>query len=213
MDDKSETMIDEFRRQLNLVAETQFYLRPVLIKSLQKQLLTDDARVFLGKPYKDYAEYWKDSFSDRFFDMATMIRLGTAIECCLKWYYMHKKKYTNMSHLKDDPDYEQNIFQRVQSWQSNGVISLYKAQLGIDLTTLPKLSSLQEAMMHRHLYAHNSGILDQHYIDKIKKITGTDIALLPEAVSYPTSDTYWFEPLKRIGPLIEDARTFFREFP
>jgi hypothetical protein len=112
-------MHDGFNRQLNRVTETQFYLRTALIKALQEQILTDDARAFVGN-FSNYVEFWKASFSDRFFDMGTLIRLGSAIEACLKWYYMLKKGYNNIPQLKTDPAYKQHIFQRVQPWQSKG---------------------------------------------------------------------------------------------
>jgi hypothetical protein len=83
-----------------------------------------------------------------------------------------------------------------------------------DLTTNPELSAIQEAMMHRHLYAHNSGLVDDDYIDKLRRITGHDLASDSRiSASYPNDDTYWFEPLKSLNTLIESTRRFFRAFP
>jgi hypothetical protein len=111
---------------------------------------------------------------------------------------MEKKGHTNILALKADPNYQSNIFQRVQTWQSNGVITLYQTELNYELTKNSELSTIQEAMMHRHLYAHNSGLVDDDYIDKIKQITGHNLATDPRiAASYPNDDTYWFEPLNR----------------
>lgn len=204
----------EFNGQINRVAETHFYLRPVLIKALKGQLLTDDARKCIGKDLGNYAELWEATFSDRFFDMATMIRLGSVIEGCLKWYYMSKKGHTNIPQLEADPAYKPNIFQRVQSGQSKSAITLYSQQLGIDLTTNLHLRPMQEAMMHRHLYAHNPGLVDADYIKKIKRITGQDLTAMPQiAQSFPNDDTYWFEPLRKLPHFIEEARSFFRAFP
>lgn len=205
-------MKDYFKREINRVAEVHFLLRPVLSNSLKQQVITDEGRKIVGN-FQTYKDLWIASFSDRFFDMATMIRLGSVIEGCLKTYYMYKKGYTNVLQLKADPKYEHNIFQRVQSWQRNGVITLYKNELGYDLSTNLHLVSIQEAMMHRHLYAHNSGIIDDDYISKIQKITGQNIKMIPEiAKNYPTNDTYWFEPLKRLNYFIEESRSFLSDF-
>jgi hypothetical protein len=206
--------MNEFlQRELNRVAEVHFFLRPVLSKALAEHVLADDGKAFVGD-YANCKQLWTASFGDRFFDMATAIRLGSAIEACLKLYYMEKKGHPNIPALKADPKYRTNIFQHVQSWHSNGVIELYKNELDYDLTTNPKLAAIQEAMMHRHLYAHNSGLVDDDYIDKIRRITGHDLASDPRiAASYPNDDTYWFEPLKSLNVLIESTRQFFRAFP
>ena len=41
--------------------------------------------------------------------------------------------------------------------------------------------------MHRQLYAHNSGLLDDEYIDNIRQITGEDIRTHPSLAqsNYP----------------------------
>jgi hypothetical protein len=199
--------------ELNRVAETQFFLRPTLFNALRTFVLTDDTRADLSYPYANYAELWEGTYSDKFFDMSTMIRLGTVIEGGFKRYYMDKMEHSNIPQLLADPSYMQNIFQRVMPWQSPGAILLYNEKLSIDLTILPKLSSVQEAMLHRHLYAHNSGILDQKYIDDLKRLKGDDIAEDPSASTFPSRDTYWFEPLTRINQFIEDAREFFGSLP
>jgi hypothetical protein len=199
--------------KLNRIAEVHFFLRPILSSALKKQIITEEGRKLVGD-YQNYHELWLSSFGDLFFDMATAIRLGSEIESNLKYYYMDKKGYTNIPQLKADSNYKQNIFQRVQSWQNDGVISLYQREIGYDLTNNPHLQAIQEAMMHRHLYAHSSGIIDDDYINKIKKITGQDISTLPEiSASYPANDTYWFKPLKKLEYFIEETRNFFDKFP
>jgi len=206
-------MNDYFHQEINRVAEVHFSIRPVLVRALREQYITDEGRKWVGN-FENYYDLWTATFSDKFFDMATAIRLGSVIENCLKRYYMDKKGYINISQLKTDPNYRRGIFQQVQSDQNKGVIWLYNEADIYDLSTNQHLVSIQEAMMHRHLYAHNSGIIDDDYIDKIKKITGQDIKTLPEiAASYPTNDTYWFEPLRRLNDFIEEARRFFNLFP
>ncbi|MDJ0675944.1 MAG: hypothetical protein QNJ36_11270 [Calothrix sp. MO_167.B42] len=205
-------MKDYFKQKINRVAEIHYYLRPVLSRALEQQKITDEGRKIAGN-YKTYKDIWEGSFSDKFFDMTTMIFLGSTIEVCLKEYYMDKKGYTKISELKDDPKYKHGIFQRFQSSNRTDVVTLYKEELNYDLLTNPHFASIQEAMQHRHLYAHNSGVIDDQYIQKIVQITGQDISLMPEvANSYRQKDTYWFKPLRRLNYFIDETRMFFSIF-
>jgi hypothetical protein len=163
-----------------------------------------------------YYDQWRATAADKFFDMSTMIRLGTAIELCLRTYYMQRKGHSTLIDLQSDPRYRKGIFQRVQNCQQqNGAIVLYRDEIGYDLANNPHLSAIQEMIMHRHLYAHNSGLLDDEYIDNIRTMTGKDLRVHPEitASNYPAEDVYWFEPLERLNVYIEEARRFFRQFP
>ncbi len=72
-------MSNFFQRELNRVAEVHFFLRPVLSKALANHLLTDEGKGFVGD-YANNQQLWTASLGDRFFDMATAIRLGSAIE-------------------------------------------------------------------------------------------------------------------------------------
>jgi hypothetical protein len=54
-------------------------MRPVLSKALANHLLTDEGKGFVGD-YANNQQLWTASLGDRFFDMATAIRLGSAIE-------------------------------------------------------------------------------------------------------------------------------------
>lgn len=200
-------------QQIERVAETHFFLRLKMNIALQNQFITPEARSRFGG-HKTYYEYWQASFGDKFFDMTTMVRLGTSIESCLKQYYMHRKGYSSNVELHGDPRYEKNVFQRVQSWQNNGAIKLYRDQIGYDLDTNPHLKSIQEIMMHRHLYAHNAGLLDDDYITKIGRIIGENAEVKSAAASlgYPQEDVYWFRPLKRLSEFIEETRRFFASF-
>jgi hypothetical protein len=129
---------------------------------------------------------------------------------------MYRKGHSTLTELQNDPHYQKGVFQRVQSWQrANGAIGLYSDDLGYDLTSNPHLQTMQEAMAHRHLYAHNSGLLDDQYIANIETITGTDLRTQPglAARGYPAEDVYWFEPLGRLNLFIEQARRFFPPFP
>lgn len=200
--------------EVNGVAEVQFYVKPNLNRALQAQTISPAGQMMVGNHATMY-DYWQARHGDKFFDMSTVTHLGTVIENNLKRYYMEKKGHSTLSDLRTDPHFSKGIFQRVQSWQNNGVVQLYNDELGYDLNGNPHLPSIQEVMMHRHLYAHNSGLLDDEYIDNIRTITGQDITTLSsfKSLPYPKEDTYWFEPLQRLSEFIEETRRFFRQFP
>ncbi len=69
------------------IAETHFFLRPVLVRALKEQQLTDDGRKQFQTAAVNYHDLWVESFADRWYDMASMIRLGTAIETGLRDTY------------------------------------------------------------------------------------------------------------------------------
>lgn len=197
---------------INRVANTHFFLRPVLVSALKNQIITEEGRAFAGGANTFY-EFWINSFNDRFFDMGTFIRLGTEIENGLKYYYMEKKGHQNLVELKNDPKYSLNIFQRVLPWTQNSAIDIYRNELNIDLTANSKLVQIQEIMLCRHLFAHNSGLLTDDFIDKYLRLTNIDITTLPAIQNYPSSDTYFFDPLQKLNKFIEDAKRFVRKLP
>jgi len=206
-------MHDLFSREINRVAETHFFLRPLLNNALKNNSITPEGKEIVGN-FDNYYDYWHERLGDRFFDMATIIRLGTVIENCLKSFYMNRKGYTNLIDLKADSKYKKNMFQRIQNYQHDGALKLYTDEIGYDLTTNSYLNVMQETMLHRHLYAHNSGLIDDEYVKNLLKITGVDITVNPDvATSYPKDDVYWFEPLSRLNHFIEGTRNFFGQFP
>jgi hypothetical protein len=203
----------ELDQQLNRIAWTQHILRDQLFRALQASAITPAGQALTGG-HPNMAALWTAEYGDKFFDMGTMIRLGSAVEGCFKSFYMHKKGHKNRAQLQADAACKKGVFQRVQAWQSDSVIVLYRKELGVDLTTNPHLTPVQELMTHRHLYAHASGLIDDDYIEQIKKITGQDLLAIPEiAKSYPTDDLYWFEPLRRLPYFLDEARAFFAAFP
>ncbi len=146
--------------------------------------------------------------------MGTLVRLGTEIENALKYYYMEKKDYRDLIDLKRDINFEKNIFQRIMPWTQNNVLDLYKVQLNIDLHNNSKLKNIQELMLCRHLYAHNSGLLNDDFISKYQRLTDVDVTKLPNiAAIYPANDTYYFSPLNKLDNFIEDCRNFIRQLP
>lgn len=206
------TIQDILQGNINRVAETQFAIRPMMVNRLKQQIITEDGKKHVGN-FDNYHQAWIASFNDKFFDMGTFIRLGSVIEGNLKAYYMHKKNYANNLKLLSDPKYKDNIFQRVQPWQLDNALTLYSKELNFDLSLIPQLPKIQELILHRHLFAHSSGLINDKYIKNLKIITGIDLYNVPYIQSsYPAQDCYWFEPLERLGDFIEESRRFFRHF-
>lgn len=198
---------------LERVAETHFMLRPTLNSALKKNALTTEGQALLPG-CSTYFDVWTKSYSDRFFDMGTLIRAAASVETSLRDYYAQKKGYLNLSQLRQDPNYKKNIFQRVMPWHGNdGAIMLLKT-VNVDITTIPQLPTIQELVLHRHLYAHNLGVIDDEYINNLKRLTMVDLQADPKVASrYPAQDVCWFEPLGRIPVFIEAVRSFVRVLP
>lgn len=204
------------QNRISRIAETHFFLRPVLVTALKKHIIPEDAkRIFLGSG--TYHEYWEKLLSDKFYDMGTLIRLGSEVEICLRDYYMAKKGYKNLTELRSDPKYKRGIFQRILPWQNstNDAISLFQTELGYDLNTNPHFKLMQEQMVLRHLYAHNTGIIDDQFIQAYKDLKGEDVTTITPlgGGTYPDEDVYFFEPLARVKDFIEGTKKFFSEFP
>ena len=195
------------------VAETHYIIRPVLKGALTSQVLMPEGKTMFPN-CSTYWDVWTQRLSDRFFDMGTLIRAAASVETTLRDYYMLKKGHQNLTQLRQDPQYKQNIFQRLMPWNgADGAIPLFLT-VGVDLKAFTELPTLQELMLHRHLYAHNLGVIDDQYIDRLKKLTGRDLLTDPTiSTSYPAQDVVWFEPLGRINDFIEAVRRFFRQLP
>ena len=198
---------------LERAAEAHFFLRPMLISALRQHILTDDARAYLGKNYKNYFEYWQGSFSQDFFDMTTMIRLGVATETALRECYMKAKGHSTFQDLKSDSRYV-GAFQRIQPWHTgpNDAARIFEGA-GIEIGTIPSILDAQKVMLHRHLYAHSAGAVDTRYVKNWKCLTGEDILGDLRFEKFPESDLYWFEPLQSLSTLIESLRKFVTALP
>lgn len=198
---------------INEVAQTHFYFRI----ELEKTLKSTQINPVLKTNFYDcetYYDYWIKTSGDNFFDIGTFLRLGLAVELCLKQYYMMKMNYQTISELKKDPNYKDNLFQRIKPTSHNSCIETFKKVLDIDLNKIPKFQCLQEIIIHRHLYAHNSGLVDDNYIKDLETINiNLRDDLILKAKNYPLNDVYWFEPLKRIDQYIECVRDFIDQLP
>src|SRR5919112_2505769 len=107
---------DRLENEINGVAQIHFYMRRVIEAGLKSIMITPEGRAIVGE-YNTELDRWRGTFADKFFDMSTIIRLGTAIEICLRTYYMDRKSYSTLIDLRSDARYKKGIFQRVQNWQ------------------------------------------------------------------------------------------------
>ena len=99
-------------------------------------------------------------------------------------------------------------------WQTGcGSANAILATIRVDLTTLPRVQEAREAMLHRHLYAHNVGVIDEQYIDDWGKLTSEDLKPLVALYGYPNQDCYWFRPLQRMNDYIEAIRKLVLALP
>ena len=163
---------------LERVAETQFLVRRTLISALKRRTLTVEGQK-LSPGCSTYHDVWTKSFSDRYFDMGTLIRAAASVETGLRDFYVQKCGYANLTQLRNDPRYKQNIFQRIMPWSGkDGAKALFKT-IGVDLTKVSDYSVAQELVLHRHLYAHNLGVIDAKYVADLKKLIGRDISTEP----------------------------------
>ena len=199
---------------LEKVAATQYMWRNMLISVLKESILDPTLAKKITPGCQTMLDVWDQQFHGKFFDMGTLIRAATSVETGLRDYYMTKKGHKNLIDLKNDPDYSQNIFQRILPWnglQANGGITLMK-KIGADLESIPNFVKIQELILDRHLYAHNAGVVDDEYIQKLQKLTGQDILPIVTLEKYPMEDVYWFFPLsdKSISEFIEAARILFQ---
>jgi hypothetical protein len=206
------TVKENIQGSINRIAETHFMIKGVIVKNLKNMVINPELRhVTAGA--QTYYELWTKTYNDRFYDMGTLIRLATEIENGLKYYYMDKKELKNLVDLGKSSGYNEGVFQRIFSWSNNNVMNLYKNRLGYDLNENPFFKNMQELMLYRHLYAHNSGLLNEKFVKNYYKITNKSVSEFRSTITYPQQDTYFFEPLSRLNDFIEDARRFFDHFP
>ncbi len=188
------------------VAETHFFIRHRLQRSLESWQLDSGARDVFGTNAESYWGVWTAGYGDRFFDMATFIRLGTAVENGLR--HFHRE----VSGKRID---DHGVFQRLVKPDVLG--RLFVEDCGVGLEALASFAEMREVMVHRHLFAHRAGLVDDKYVSDLKAVTGQDISHDLAALGFPDEDVYWFTPLRRLGPsstdagLIEAARRFFRD--
>ncbi len=193
--------------QIERVAQVHYLLRPQLERTLDTMLITPEGKAFNGG-HDTYGAYWRASFGDRYFDMGTAQRLGTAIETGLRYYH---KGMAQPDRAAEVARHSRGIFQRLV--QPDELVKLFRTDCSVDLSTNPAWRRVREIMVHRHLFAHRSGLVDEKYLTDLHNLTGSDLRPTIEAYGYPDEDVYWFAPLDRLGELIESARIFFLHLP
>jgi hypothetical protein len=192
-------------RDIGRVAETQYMIRPILASALKGHTLTGIGRKMSGHPSaQSQHDLWTASYADRFFDMGTFLRLGTAIQTGLRSHY-----FATCPPAAQAPHHA--VFQRLG--EPKPLVRLYRDGSGYDPRTNPEWTRMQELMLHRHLYAHRSGLVDDKYVDELKQVAGVDISADIKARNYPVEDVYWFRPLRELPDFIESARRFFHALP
>lgn len=187
---------------LERVAETHFLLRPVLVNALRAQEITDAGRAYFKSGAANYYELWVETLADRWFDMASLTRLGTAVETGLR------DAYESGSGRRAPAS---GIFQRLVD--DSDLTNMFKADCGIDLAANAEWRTMRTVMLHRHLYAHRSGAVDEKYLKDHIAVTGSDISPDVKAHGYPQQQVYWFRPLENLDAYIEASRRFLRSLP
>ena len=189
--------------EVERVAETHFMIRPMLRNALRNSLITPEGQSVLSVSADNYLELWEGTYADRWFDMGTFVRLGTAIETGLREFHGRLA-------LSATPP-GRGIFQRLVDPVE--LEQLFRRDCGVEISSCRSWTEMREIMLHRHLFAHRSGLVDDQYIKNLAMLTGVDI--LPDVVAsgYPVAGVHWLRPLSRLNEYIEHARRFFRDLP
>lgn len=192
--------------EIELAAETHYFVRGLLLRALDDYGLSADAAEHLarllgtGTPTATYGDWWRANHSLDIFDVTTLLRLATGIESGLKAWYSQDPNRRPVS---------RGTFQRLDQKTLDQVTDA----TGHDLSLNPEWPTMREIMCHRHLYAHQGGILDQKYVTDLKALTGVDIRPDAELLGWVSGAIYWFRPLSQLGRFIESCRAFFRLLP
>lgn len=167
--------------------------------------LTDAARHHFGWDFTNYGQYWRASRGAEYFDMATLLRLGSALETGLRAVHRSRVATDQVGAVRSPPT---GVFQQLVD--PRRLIEVFQRDCGVRIDNFAEWRTMQELMVHRHLYAHRSGSVDDRYIDQLRTVTGQDVTRRLAELGYPDAEVLWFEPLHRLGDFIESARTFFR---
>jgi len=161
--------------EVERIAETHFMIRPEITQALRRIRIPSEPHVrkIVGDP-ETYLDRWQAMYGDRFVDMTTMVRLGTAIETGLRT--CHRAFGGNTS--------GRGLYQRIVRPQE--IVRRFKDDCHYDLSTNSAWDKMREIMVHRHLYAHNSGVVDEKYVQDIQLVTAQSIETLLVERGYPT---------------------------
>lgn len=150
------------------------------------------------------------------------LRLGGELEVFFGHYYALKK---NVPWRSQQIRSMGPVFQRVlpsPKYPVPGLVDLYLKDLGMDLRTVPKFKSIQEYFVHRHLYTHQTGLLDRKYLDDLERVVGkgerdsieTDALRTGKGAAIEDVTVYSFKPIsERFSTLLNDAIKFVTALP
>jgi len=192
---------------IELAAETQFYVRPGMLKGLDQDPVDSEIVRALGyDPATDsinsIGQLWVRRGGLNFFDMSTMICLATGIETGLR-------EWT----INNAPTTASKIRRGAYQALDDSLVSSLATETGRDISLDPNWTTLRAVLAHRHLYAHRGGVLDEDYVRQIQAITSEDLRLDPALTNWPAEELYWFRPLKALPDLITRCRKFFSVLP
>jgi hypothetical protein len=190
------------------IEETQFFIRPQILKGLRETTFDREARRAVGG-HQTYLQLWKAQRGPEFFDMGTLVRLGSTVETLMRDY--HRRCLGEEPGWS--PDLGAGVFQRLMPWSKDNVIELYRRDLSYDLTANASLYRVTQLMLLRHLCAHASGLISERFLDDWLRLTSYDLRQEPLLSAHPAQAVYWFKPLEELSAFIGDARSFFAEFP
>jgi hypothetical protein len=159
---------------------------------------------------------WDRTLGQQFFDMSILARLASECEVIFRDFYMLRKGHATLALLKLDPAFERGVFQRLLGRPKGCTLQrLFQSELGVDLEAIPHFVKVKELFVHRHLYAHNGGVVDEKYLADLKAVTGVDLLADPRFAEsgYPNQDVYWFEPLERVFEFHTAANKMVRALP
>ncbi len=193
--------------EINRVAEVHFHLRHQLEAALEAYHFTEEGRRARNTQAVNYKQYWQQTYEDRYFDMDTLQRLATATETGLR----HHHRAVAGPTLARAATKDRGVFQALV--HPERLLQRYQDGCGYDLSTNSSWQDMQLLMAHRHLYAHRSGLVDDHYLDDVRSVSGEDLRPTMQLLGYPEEEVAWFAPLHQLNLYIEDGRRFFRHLP
>ncbi|AUJ69771.1 MULTISPECIES: hypothetical protein [unclassified Pseudoalteromonas] len=198
-----------YKNHFKRIRESEYFIRRKIEQTLKAIQFDEEIKEIAGN-HDTYFDMWQATYGDKFYDMTTIVRLGTTIEMCLKDYYQSRKGFSSRKELKDHINSKQNIFQQVFPWHNQGILTKIESEFQVELFQIPQLKIMQETMLFRHLYAHNSGLLDKKFVDDYKRLSNIDLSSSSsEYRDYEIEDYFYFEPLKKVSHFIDGTEKFF----
>ena len=208
-------------KALSRVATAQFLVFPVAEGALIKHGVPSSLKPHFPTA-NNLLEVLKQDHSLDFMVMGNFMRLGGELEIFLSQYYANRYGCSWRNLTFPHKKYSGAVFQRtLPNTQMNTVIDLFQT-ISVDLFKIKYFSSIQEYFVHRHLYVHQTGLVDRKYLDQIEAALGVterariENAVLKEAAATKVEDAvvFWFEPLgKRFTTLITEAQEFILDLP